>query len=139
MSISDPSGFRRQLNYDETLAFVEKQNADAGKTLLPGLDRQATRFVQSPFFEKLKETVYEDLRNTQMMTQLATQNQANVERAAAATGLQLLLERLQEGASSPWWARLFLICAGSLSPPNRPAPTIPTQGHRITTCHQSSH
>ena len=71
MSISDPSGFRRQLSYDETLAFVEKQNADAGKTLLPGMDRQATRFVQSPFFEKLKETVYEDLKSTQMMAQLA--------------------------------------------------------------------
>ena len=68
MSIADPSGFRRQLSYDETLALIEKQNADAEKTILPGLDRQATRFVQSPFFEKLKETVYEDLRNTQMMT-----------------------------------------------------------------------
>ena len=87
MSISDPSGFRRQLSYDETLAHIRKQDADAGKTLLPGMDRQASRFVQSPFFEKLKETVYEDLKSTQLTAQLATQNQANVERVAARTGL----------------------------------------------------
>ena len=101
MSISDPSGFRRQLSYDETLAHIKQQNADAGKTLLPGMDRQASRFVQSPFFEKLKETVYEDLKATQMMAQLATQNQANIERAAASTGIPPQVVRHMEPPDPP--------------------------------------
>ena len=63
MSVYDPkTGFRRQLSYEETLNLVNRQNADAGKTLLPGMERQASRFVQSPFFERLKETVYEDMK-----------------------------------------------------------------------------
>ena len=63
MSVTDPAtGFRRQLSYEETLRMLKNQEIDAGKTLMPGMLRQASRFVQSPYFEKLKETVYEDMK-----------------------------------------------------------------------------
>jgi len=88
MSILDPkTGYRRQLSYDETLNLVKRQDAEASKTLTPGMARQASRFMQSPYFEKLKETVYDDMRTTQMMTQLTAQNQQNLQAASAATGL----------------------------------------------------
>ena len=88
MSILDKrTGYRRQLSYDETLNLISRQNADAGKSLTPGMARQATRFAQSPYFEKLKETVYEDFRSTQLMNQLAAQNQQNERVAAAAVGI----------------------------------------------------
>ena len=88
MSVYDTkTGFRRQLSYDETLSFVNRQNADAGKTLLPGMERQASRFVQSPFFERLKETVYEDMKSAQLSNQMVQQNQANLQAAAAQTGV----------------------------------------------------
>ena len=87
MSIAEPSGFRRQLSYDETLNLLRRQDDDAGKTLTPGMAREASRFVQSPYFERLKETVYEDLKQGQVRAQLVAVNQQNLQRAAAETGL----------------------------------------------------
>ena len=88
MSIFDPkTGFRRQLNYDEALNQAQKENIDAGKKGGPGINREATRFVQSPFFERLKDSVYEDLQKQQVIQTLVQTNDANLRRAAADTGL----------------------------------------------------
>ena len=88
MSLYDTAtGFRRQLTYDETLNLINRQNADAGKVGGPGINREATRFVQSPFFERLKDSVYEGLQQQQVLTSLAQQNEANVRAASAETGV----------------------------------------------------
>jgi len=102
MSLYDPkSGFRRQLSYEETLNLVKRQNADAGKTLLPGMERQASRFVQSPFFERLKETVYEDMKSAQLSNQMVQQNQANLQTVAAQTGVPPQMMQGPPGPSGP--------------------------------------
>ena len=104
MSIYDPAtGFRRQLTYEETLNLIKRQDADADKAGGPGINREATRFVQSPFFERLKDSVYGNLQQQQVLQALAEQNEANVRRVAADTGVPPQL-------------------AGQMGPPGPPGP-----------------
>ena len=87
MSIADPSGYRRNLSYDELSDLLKRQDENASKSLMPGMAREATRFVQSPYFERLKETVYEDMKDDRVRNQLVNENKARLERAQEATGL----------------------------------------------------
>ena len=111
MSIADRSGFRRQLSYDETVNHLRRQNEDADKVIMPGMARQASRFVQSPFFERMKETVYEDMKQEQARGQLVAENRMNLERVAAQTGIP---PQIIQGLPGP---------PGPQGPPGGPGPS----------------
>ena len=57
MTTVDPSGYRRHLSYDELLAREDalEKKANPG----PGLQREATRFVLSPFYPRLFDEAHE--------------------------------------------------------------------------------
>ena len=88
MSIADKvSGYRRHLSYDETLAQMGHQAADAAKKPGPAIIRDATKFVNSNFFERLREAATEDMQARQNAVGAAAQAAANVQAAAARTGV----------------------------------------------------
>ena len=88
MSVLDPkTGYRRNLTYDETLNLIEDRDANAGAKAGPGINREATRFVQSPFFERLQAAAYEDMRQQQVKQNLIQQNQAREREAAQQMGV----------------------------------------------------
>ena len=88
MSVFDPkTGYRRNLSYDETVNLVENRDADAGAKAGPGIQRAASRFVQSPFFQRLQQSVYEDFKEQQIKTNLIAINAAREQEAAQAAGV----------------------------------------------------
>ena len=102
MSILDPqTGYRRQLNYDEILNYMQQRDAEYAKRPGPGINREATRFVQSPFFERLKDSVYEGLQNQQILNALTQQNEANVQEVSAATGVPPPMINAMPGPPGP--------------------------------------
>ena len=58
--IRDPSGFRRHLTFDELLAREKAEEKAELSNPAPGIYREATRLVLSPFWERLYEGLEEE-------------------------------------------------------------------------------
>ena len=98
MTQLDPrTGYLRVLSYEEIVARGDREKEAALKKPDPVIVRNATLLMNSPLFERLRNTVSEDLETQRLNQVLTKANEAQVEKAAAEAGVPKEIAKAMPG------------------------------------------